>query len=190
MDEWDQIWRGLRAGDPAAYAFLVERLGRGVWAYLRRMTGRDDLADELFAKTWLKVTKRAARINSPRAIRQYVLSIARHEWLDSLDHRRRIASVEVNEYTSASNGVPAASPSALEALAKEEDLDRLRAAIDHLPAAQREVVVLRVYGELTFKQIAEMLGVPLGTVLTRMRLATHRLAEILTPWNREGAPGG
>ena len=87
MDAWDQIWRRLRAGDASAYAFLLDRLGPGVWGYLRRMTGRDDLADELFSRTWLRVVQTAGRIRSPRAIRQYVLSIARRQWLDELDHR-------------------------------------------------------------------------------------------------------
>ncbi len=177
MDAWDQTWRRLRAGDPSAYPFLLERLGPGVWGYLRRMTGRDDLADELFGRTWLRVVQSAGRIKSPRAIRQYVLSIARRQWLDELDRRQR--DVLAGAVDEAADYPPEAETSALEALACQEDTDRLRQAIDRLPEPLREVVALRTYAGLTFSQIAELLDLPLGTVLTRMRSATQRLAERL-----------
>jgi RNA polymerase sigma-70 factor (ECF subfamily) len=175
MDEWVQAWRGLRAGEPRAYEFLLERLGRGVWAYLRRMSGSDELADELFGRTWLRLVQSAGCIRSPQAIRQYVLSIARRQWLDELDRRRRDVLANPGDQADA-DGV-CESTSALEALAKQEDVSRLRGAIDRLPEPLREVVVLRTYVDLTFSQIAEMLGLPLGTVLTRMRMATGRIAS-------------
>jgi len=178
MDSWDRTWRQLQSGDPAGYEFLLQRLGRGVWAYLRRMTGRDDLADELLGRTWLRLVQTGRRIKSPRSIRQYVFTIARRQWLDELGHQQRDlldrASDEVADQP------PEAAPTAaLEGLARQEDSKRLRQAIDGLPEVLREVVVLRVYAELTFRQIAELLGLPLGTVLTRMRSATHRLASEL-----------
>jgi RNA polymerase sigma-70 factor, ECF subfamily len=178
MGEWDQIWRGLRAGDPTAYERVLERLGRGVWAYLRRMTGRDDLADEVFSRTWLRLVQTAHRIKSPRAIRQYVLAIARRQWLDELEARSRDV-LETANAAPADDAAASATPSAFEALAREEDSQRLREAIDRLPVPRREVVVLRVYAELTFKEIAGLLDLPLGTVLTRMRLATQHLANEL-----------
>ena len=178
MDEWNQTWQRLQTGDPAAYDFLLQRLGRAVWAYLRRMTGRDDLADELFSRTWLRLVETGDRISSPRAIRQYVLSIARRQWLDELRRRQRDVVASLAEHDPPADAT--ATPSALEALAREEDAHRLRRAVDLLPEPLREVVVLRTYAELTFHEIAELLDIPLGTTLTRMRRATHRLAAILS----------
>ncbi|MBN1345296.1 MAG: sigma-70 family RNA polymerase sigma factor [Phycisphaerae bacterium] len=175
MDPWHEIWRGLRAGESAAYEALLERLGRSVWVYLRRMTGRDEVADELFGRTWLRLVETAGRIESPRAIRRYVLAVARSQWIDELRRRRPETQGLVEDVTVEA----AADTSALEALAREEDIARLREGIDALPEALREVAVLRVYAELTFKEIAEVLGMPLGTVLTRMRSATYRLATAM-----------
>jgi len=177
MDEWFQAWQGLRRGDPQAYEFLLERLGRGVWAYVRRMTGHDDLADELFSRTWLRLVETAGRIRSPQGIRQYLLSIARRQWIDEMNRRRRAPPDPLDE--AEFDGTADATPSRLEGLARQEDIGRLREAIDELPEPLREVVVLRVYADLPFGQIAEVLGIPLGTVLTRMRSATHRLAKRL-----------
>jgi RNA polymerase sigma-70 factor (ECF subfamily) len=174
MDHWHEIWRGLRAGESASYEALMDRLGRGVWVYLRRMTGRDDLADELFGRTWLRLVETAGRIESPHAIRRYVLAVARSQWLDELRRVQRSKSEALTQ--DVADDVSAAASSALEALAREEDVARLREGIDTLPDPLREVAVLRVYAGLTFKEIAEILSLPIGTVLTRMRSATHRLA--------------
>ncbi len=178
MDEWLVAYRGLQSGDPKAYEFLMGRLGRGVWTCIRRMCGGDELTDELFNRTWLRLVETARHIRSPHAIRQYVLSVARREWLQEMERRRREPRRDTGG-TSEDVEVADASPAALEALARQEDIDRMRGAVDGLPESLREVVVLRVYGELTFAQISEVLGIPLGTALTRMRLATHRLAKLL-----------
>jgi RNA polymerase sigma-70 factor (ECF subfamily) len=63
-----------------------------------------------------------------------------------------------------------------EKLVRWEDVERVRAALKVLPAEQRQVVQMRIYEEKTFAVIAEEMGVPLGTVLTRMRLALKKLA--------------
>ncbi len=178
MDEWHQTWQRLQTGDPAAYDVLLQRLGRTVWGYLRRMAGRDDLADELFGRTWLRLVETGDRIRSPRAIRGYVLSIARRQWLDELRRRQQDAAGSLDHQDPPEDATTASS--ALEALAQEEDAYRLRRAVDLLPAPLREVVVLRTYAGLTFQEIAELLDLPLGTALTRMRRATHRLAATLS----------
>ncbi len=182
MDAWERIWRGLRRGDPAAFEAVLDRLGRSVWLALRRMTGRDDLADELFGRTWLRLVETADRIRSPQAIRAYVLSIARRQWLDESARRGRWGSLPDGDTDdlgrSAGHGDEA--ETCLEALARADETERLRRAVDALPEPLREVVVLRTYGELKFREIADVLGLPIGTVLTRMRTATRRLAETMT----------
>lgn len=184
MDDWEGIWRGLQRGDPHAFEAVLNRLARSVWLALRRMTGRDDLADELFGRTWLRFVETADRIQSPQAIRAYVLSIARRQWLDELARMGRHASLvdaqaETIEGIDASQGANDAA-TALEILAQAEQTERLRQAVGKLPEPLREVVVLRTYGELKFREIAEVLDLPIGTVLTRMRSATSRLTEMMT----------
>ncbi len=178
MDEWARTWRQLRSGEPQAYEFLLERLGRGVWVYLRRMCGSDDAADELFGRTWLRLVETAGRVRSPHAIRQYVYAIARRQWLDEMRRQRREPPGNAGA-ESRIDEVVDATPSNLEVLVGLDDVRRLHEAIDRLPELLREVVVLRVYAALMFNEIAELLGLPLGTVLTRMRKATHWLAKEL-----------
>jgi RNA polymerase sigma-70 factor (ECF subfamily) len=66
-----------------------------------------------------------------------------------------------------------------EDLIRWEQVKRVREALDQLPAEQREVVRLRMYEDLTFAEIASRLSLPLGTVLTRMRIATGKLQQSL-----------
>ncbi len=180
MDEWTRIWKGLQATEPWAFEVLLERLGKGVWSYLHRMTGSATLADDLFGQTWVRLVETAHGIESPRAIRQYVFTLARREWIDAMRRQRHDPLGETAELTACDAPPTSDAPvDALQALATEEDVQRLRVAVEGLPDPLREVVVLRVFVGLKFREVADVLDLPIGTVLTRMRKATDVLAREL-----------
>ena len=101
---------------------------------------------------------------SPRA---YLFGIARHVGNDA--RRRRRPTEEL--------GDPPAAPAA----EADERLDAMRAAIAQLPAVQRETLLLRLQQELSYAEIAVVLGIPAGTVRSRLHLAVQRLHETLNP---------
>jgi RNA polymerase sigma factor (sigma-70 family) len=143
--------RAVGQGDGAALAELCSRWDRRLYRFLHRCGSGDD-ADDLFQETWIRVVRSAAR---------FALNLAR-------DLARRRARFDPE---------PAPEP------ADEDAVDRMDRSIDArrlleaLPEAQREVVILRMFADLSEEECAEVLGCPRGTVKSRLHLAVKRLAE-------------
>lgn len=147
---------------------LLERLVREaaprVHAYVRRAFPRVD-PDEALAETFFRAAQAAPGLErSPDPV-LYLLRTARTVCLRSL---QRPATAEI-----------AGDPPAREEAVPSADLEEMLRAVAELPDAQREVVVLRISVGLSFEQVAEMLGIPLGTALSRMHAAQRRLRELL-----------
>ncbi len=177
MCPWPQILKRLKRGDEAAFGIVVDRLGPALLSYLRRMVGDEHEAEELFNETWLRFARGVRRVRRAEAIRSYLLRIASNLVRNELAARRRdpLASSEVLNDCRLVR-VRAAATSEADC---EERCNSLRDAIARLAPALREVVVLRTYGQMKFREIADALGLPLGTVLTRMRRAIRELREML-----------
>lgn len=152
-------------------ATLVETHGAWLSALLRGLTRREVDAEDAFQDVWMRLIKLGGlpKGASPRA---YLATIARSVVIDR--HRREgreepgeIPDEEVDEATPAER---------FEARASREEI---LAAVRALPMGPRAVVLMRIEAELTFREIADRLGVPLGTVLTWMRASTTKLKKAL-----------
>jgi RNA polymerase sigma-70 factor (ECF subfamily) len=174
----EALVRRLRDGQTAAGEELVRRHCGALMRYLQRMVGSDHLAEELHQQTWTSVLENLERFDSS-------LAGGFKAWL------YRIATNKANDYwrsrgreKTAKDGmrliVDDLAPQAGAGLENAEELSKLRAAIDLLPASQRQVVLLRYYSNLKFVQIAQILGCPLNTALGRMHKAMLRLKEIMS----------
>ena len=132
----------------------------------------DDLAAELLQEVASRLVVAAPRLEANGNQRAYLFRIAASVWHDHLRRelvRRRAARIaEVAE--------PGGAPAADERLLERELREAVRRAVTELPVAQQEVVRLRHERGLTFQQIADRLGRPLGTVLTQMRTALAKIA--------------
>ncbi|MFI6390128.1 RNA polymerase sigma factor [Nonomuraea sp. NPDC050547] len=142
-----------------------------VRSYLRRLIPWqevDDVAQVVFAEVW----RSRARYDPDRSLETWLLSIA---------HRRAVDHLRVRRLSTVSLDVVADPPGQdgrvdIERLA---DRDRVRQALAVLPDPQREAIELAYYGELSQREIAERLHVPLGTVKARTARGLHRLHTLL-----------
>ena len=145
-------------------------------AALRNFLGarcRDpELTAELMQEVSARLVLATPRLNLNGNARGYLFRIAASVWHDHLRRElvRRRATVLVQ------HNQPALAPAADERLLERELKAAVRRAVEALPPAQREVVELRQRRDLTFQQIAERLGRPLGTVLSQMRSALARIS--------------
>lgn len=158
----------------ALEAVFGRHLGE-VRAFLLARCRDADLADELTQEVAARVSARPLYLDSAGNVGGYLVQSARNAWRDWLRHelvRRRAAETMKAE---AAAGAPAAD----EAVIAADLQGALRRAIDALPRVQRDVVELRHKEDLTFQQIADRLGRPLGTVLTQMRSALQRMHQAL-----------
>ena len=165
----------FKAGDRSAGEAFFGRYLHDVRGFLGVRCRDGELADELTQEVAARVTAGARALDPDRNVRSYLIRVAHNVWRDWLRHelvRRRVHPAL------AADGHTAPPAADAELLARELQA-ALRRAIDALPASQREVVELRHRGDLTFQQIADKLGRPLGTVLTQMRSALQRMRETL-----------
>lgn len=134
-----------------------------------------DLTAELLQEVAARLVTAAPRLTLNGNARGYLFRIAANVWHDHLRRElvRRRGAIAVR------SAEPALAPAADERLLERELRDAVRRAVSALPAAQREVVELRQERGLTFQEIADRLGRPLGTVLTQMRAALARISAAL-----------
>lgn len=110
--------------------------------------------------------------------RSWFLAIVRNLCRDH--HRRAKRAEATSTFESPPETLPSAGPSALEKMETASDIERLRQAIEELPMQYREVLVLREFEGLSYKQITDAVGVPMGTVMSRLARAREKLVELTT----------
>lgn len=170
MGDRSAVNEPLKGAERAALDRIVRDAGPRVYAYVRRVFPNLD-AEEIVSETFFRATRNMKTLMMTERRVFYLLAIARNLCRDGLRRRRPdlVANTELDRR-------PDEDARPDEVLDDPELRRSLLAAIAQLPDAQREIVVLRLSSELRFEQIAELLHVPLGTVLSRMHAATRRLS--------------
>jgi RNA polymerase sigma factor (sigma-70 family) len=160
-------------------AIWVREHARAVRGYLLGLVRRTDVADDLLQEVFRRAWQARDRYRDQGHDRAYLLTIA-----DRLviDHSRRLG-LEINVDEAAWDDLePAANdPIPLDNLVAAETSAEITAALDQLSLAQRRVLLLRYFGDLTFEQIATQLNCPLSTTLSHCRRGLLTMRKLLTP---------
>lgn len=156
--------------DPAIVAELYLKHADELRAFLIGVLRCRELANEALQATFTKAIE-AGHTARQETLKGWLFRVAFNE---AMALRRRNKIQEKSFWRLAENRPPDERP-ADERLTRWEDVDRVRTALESLPKEQQTVVRMRIYEDKTFAVIAAELGVPLGTVLTRMRLALKKL---------------
>ena len=176
------LFSAFKAGDGSAMEALFARYRKSVYSWLLRMAPDRAEAEDLYQEAWLKVI-RGADGYSAGNFKAWLWRIVRNVATDCARKKMAVPvldeplSDEADAETRTSLVADDAAVSALEQMEAAERKTFLRVAISGLSARLREVVLLRIGGELEFHEIAEVLDLPLGTVLGRMNLAVKKLRE-------------
>jgi RNA polymerase sigma factor (sigma-70 family) len=168
--------------DPAAVAVLYVAHADELRAFLIGILRNGDLAGEALQATFSKALE-AGHTAQQDSLKGWLFRVAFNEAM-ALRRRRKIQD---ESYRKLAWRRPRAEETPEDSLTRWEVVDRVRAALETLPDEQRIVVQKRIYEEKTFAVVAEELGVPLGTVLTRMRLALRKLQGRLNHLNGNDA---
>ena len=175
----EELIEQLRDGAAAAGEQLVRRYFQPLMRYLVRIVGSDHLAEELHQQTWLSVLDHLDKFDSKSTVsggfKAWLFRIATNK---ANDHwrsagRERVAKEGLMRI------VDETAPHAGHRLEGAEQEQKLLVAIEKLPEAQRQVLMLRYYSNLKFVEIAELLGCPLNTALGRMHKATMKLKQLM-----------
>jgi len=161
----------LERGEEGALADVYTAYAPSVLAYLRRYVGPDE-AEDVLQRTFLDVWRSAGRFDSRQRLSSWLFTIAHHRAIDALRARRHVpVDLEVIREVRGEDG--------RETVEQYADAAEVRAAVAELPDHERLVVELAYFAELTQREIADKLGVPLGTVKARAARGTRRLGEAL-----------
>jgi RNA polymerase sigma factor (sigma-70 family) len=158
-------------GDPAGFDDLIARWHAPLWAFVRRLAGNDDAANEIFQDVWVRVIRGIPRLRDGTKLRAWLFGIARRTLMDHLRQeyaRTPVVDVDVDEIAA---DAPATS---------DTDLDELERALWQLPIIEREVLTLFYLQELSLNEVAEVLKVPVGTIKSRLFRAKRLLRQAMS----------
>jgi RNA polymerase sigma-70 factor (ECF subfamily) len=159
-----------QAGCREAFDLLMRRWQRPLWRYARRLTGDNDAAWDVMQETWMSILGQMRRLTDPAWFAAWAHRIVRNKCADSsrsAARRRRLAGALADRQR-AGNDPPQEAPG--EAVAE---------AMRRLPPEGRELLALRYGGDLNILEIAVVLGIPAGTVKSRLHHAREQLRQIL-----------
>jgi RNA polymerase sigma-70 factor (ECF subfamily) len=162
-------------GDKRAYGELVSRYHQQVIGVVYRMCGDIYLAEEAAQEAFVRAWQRLERYNPERPFRNWLYRIAINAALDAL--RKQPPSLSLGDMPLAAQQ---SSPEVQ--LERKEQVEIVQRTVMALPEASRAVLVLREYQQLSYQDISEALGIPLGTVMSRLNYARSLLRKSLAAY--------
>ncbi len=168
---------------------LVHRYEKELYGYLRHYLGDAEMAEDVFQQTFLQVHLKCGQFKPGRKVRPWLYTIATNQAIDyqRRNRRHRMSSLDRVPRSNPNGetgtlaemlGVAAGGPDAGAEMAEQSET--LRRAVDALPSLCRQVVMLVYFQGMKYREAAEVLSVPVGTVKSRLHAALQKLTESLT----------
>ena len=175
--QFEEVLRRAAAGDEDAWRRIVDTFAPRVHGLIRAQSGSSDLAEEITQSTFCTVAAKIGSYTEQGKFEPWVFRIAMNRFRDEMRRRKRQARPIDDETLVglAGQGNPDPDPGEVDS----ERLAALEAAMARLSEADRRIVHLRHLAGLSFKQIADVLGQPLGTVLARQHRALKKLRDLV-----------
>ena len=186
----EELLLGYReSGDPDLFSQLVHRYERELFSYLRRYLGDAEMAEDAFQAAFLQVHLKCQQFEPGRTVRPWLYTIATNQAIDAQRRSRRHRMVSLDR-SSGADGEDVGklldlltsrelAPTAQ--LNADERRTWLHQAVEQLPQALRDVIHLVYFQDLKYREAAESLNIPVGTVKSRMHAAVAKLTEA---WNQ------
>jgi RNA polymerase sigma-70 factor (ECF subfamily) len=152
-----------------------------LYSYAMVLTRNRSEAEDLVQETYLRAMRAMRRLRAGSNIKSWLLVILRNIWLNQLRRRRttpKMVEIDVDETTADVVVETSKGPHAF--YVSKLECEQVREAIQQLPMDFREVILLREYEELSYQEIASVLGCPVGTVMSRLARARSKLRPLLS----------
>lgn len=170
------------------FSTLLHRYERELYSYLRRYLQDAELAEDAFQAAFLQVHLKCGQFEPDRSFRPWLYTIATNQAIDAQRRSKRHRMVSLDR-TGSSDGddlgtlmdlLVSSEPNPTAQLASEERRSWISEAVDQLPEGLRQVIDLVYFQELKYREAADVLGIPVGTVKSRVHAAVLKLTEM---WN-------
>jgi RNA polymerase sigma-70 factor (ECF subfamily) len=194
----ERLLANFIAGDQDAFAKIVARYERELYTFILRYVGERSTAEDLFQETFVQLHRSAKMFDPDRRLKPWLYTIAANKARDFLRASSRRATQRLDASPNGEDSgslidlVATATPDAPAAAILSEDAMRVRDILSGMAPIHREAIIMSFYQRLSYKEIAEVLGVPLGTVKSRLHIALQNFARLYEAKNggRDGAADG
>lgn len=177
----NNLIKRCRMGESAAFGPLLKIYKNRLFSYLVKLSGDKNLAEDLLQETLIKVWKGFSNYSEQNRFSSWLFSIAHNTAIDSIRNNYQHRIVEKVEDPDVYGG----SSNPHQDVVENERFQIISAAVEKLSTKQKEVFLLRIHGGLTFKEISELTGESLNTVLSHMNYSIKKLRKILRLENAE-----
>lgn len=169
------------SGNEAALETLIKRHQSRIFGFIYSKVGDRDLADDIFQDTFIKVirTLKSNAYNEEGKFLPWVMRIAHNLIVDHFRHNKKMSMYRETEEFSIFSIMTDDTLSIENKLISDQVTKDLRQLVDELPADQKEVLMMRLYQDMSFKEISEATGVSINTALGRMRYAVINLRKVI-----------
>lgn len=172
-----------KTGDRSIFELLMKRYQREIYSYLRRYLADAELADDAFQGTFLQVHLKCQQFDNTRRFRPWLYAIATNQAIDVQRRvkRHKMASLDRAGVSDENDGhwsekLVGSDPDPLSEASVRENGEWVRSAVDSLSESMKQAVHLVYYQGLKYREAAEILGIPVGTVKSRLHAAVQRLS--------------
>ncbi|MBO6050495.1 MAG: sigma-70 family RNA polymerase sigma factor [Bacteroidales bacterium] len=172
-------------GDESALKTLILRHEQKIFTYILSSVKSRELAEDLFQDTFIKVinTLRAGAYKDEGKFAQWVMRIANNLKIDYFRKAQRLPAYESNGDFDIFDTLSIEDPSVEQKMIQEQVYSDIQDLLHYLPEEQREVLEMRIYQDISFKEIAELTKVSINTALGRMRYALINLRKMIEEKN-------
>jgi len=183
-----ELLKRYAAGEEGAFQELVSQYKDGVYAFLRRFLNQPDLVDDVFQETFMQLYVSRDTFDLSRPLRPWLFTIAANKAKDALRRRQRIDSANLGSLFDSDdhsiddvlNTLDYDTHTPYDDLIREETAAEVKRVVARMPVKLREILILAYFHKFSYAEIAGILGVPVGTVKSRLHTAVGRFAE---DWN-------
>jgi RNA polymerase sigma-70 factor (ECF subfamily) len=176
------------AGDERAFQELISQYKDSVYAFLRRFLNDRDLVDDVFQETFMQLYVSRDTFDQSKPLRPWLFTIAANKAKDALRRSQRVDSTnlgsmfdsEEHSIDDVLNTLDHDDRMPYDDLIREETAAQVKRIIARMPVKLREILILAYFHKFPYAEIAGILGIPVGTVKSRLHIAVNRFAE---DWN-------
>ena len=168
-------------GDEKAFEALLHRHKRKVWSHIYLLVRDRELTEDIFQETFIKVvhTLKTGKYNEEGKFLPWVMRIAHNLVIDHFRRNKKMPLVRSNDDYDVFATISQPGMNVEQRMVNAQIDEDVRKLIDNLPDEQREVVIMRTYLAMSFKEIAEHTGVSINTALGRMRYALINMRKLI-----------
>ncbi len=188
-----ELLKRYREGDEVAFREIVDRYKNSLYSFLRRFLNRQDLVEDVFQETFLQLFASRDSFDASRPLRPWLFTIAANKAKDALRKIQRHSAMSLGAIADSSdvsvddvvNILASYTITPADEVTKDETAKRVRQVIAEMPENLRGILILAYFEQFSYKHMAEILSIPIGTVKSRLHTAVMHFTKKWNAVNRE-----